>query len=116
MALKSVHPLYAARQPEWVEMRDLYAGETRVKDKGEEYLPATKGMKLDGMRPTQIGYEAYQSYLKRTVFPDYVRDAVEAYIGFMHQKAPTIELPEQWRKCARRQLRTASHWRCCFAE
>jgi hypothetical protein len=98
MALKSVHPLYAARQPEWVEMRDLYAGETRVKDKGEEYLPATKGMKLDGMRPTQIGYEAYQSYLKRTVFPDYVRDAVEAYIGFMHQKAPTIELPEQMEK------------------
>jgi len=94
MALKTVHPLYTARQPEWVEMRDLYAGETRIKSKGEDYLPATKGMKLDGMKTTQLGYETYQSYLKRTVFPDYVRDAVEAYIGFMHQKSPTIELPD----------------------
>lgn len=94
MALKSVHPLYTARQPEWVEMRDLYAGETRIKEKGEEYLPATKGMKLDGMKVGQIGFETYQAYLKRTVFPDYVRDAVEAYIGFMHQKSPTIELPD----------------------
>jgi hypothetical protein len=50
-------------------------------------------MCMDGMMRGQIGREAYTAYLVRTVFPDYVKEAVEAFIGTMHQKPPTIELP-----------------------
>lgn len=110
MALNAIHPKYEIRLRDWRMMRDFYDGERKVKEKGEEYLPATKSMKLDGMgftaarmngaQPRHLGYknigqEAYDAYRLRAVFPDYVKDAVETYIGIMHQKPPTIELPPQ---------------------
>lgn len=97
MALESLHPSYADRAPDWEEMRDLYQGERHVKSKGEKYLPATKSMKLDGMGLTagrpNLGQEVYNAYRIRAILPDYVKDAVEAYIGMLHKKPPTIELP-----------------------
>ena len=97
MALESLHPLYADRAPDWEEMRDLYKGERHIKSKGEKYLPATKSMKLDGMghaggKPN-LGQEVYNSYRIRALLPDYVKDGVEHYIGMLHKKPPTIELP-----------------------
>lgn len=94
MALDSTHPAYIEFKDDWITMRDLYKGERAVKAKGETYLPATKGMKLDGMESTKPGYESYNAYKLRAVFHDYVKEGVEAYIGLMHQKPPTIELPE----------------------
>lgn len=96
MAIDSKHPLYTEFLEDWETMRDLYRGERIVKSKEEKYLPATTGMHLDGMKKkTDAGYIAYQAYLKRAVFHDYVREAVEMYIGLMHQKPPTIELPSK---------------------
>lgn len=93
MALDSTHPQYDAHVAEWVQMRDLYKGETAVKAKATGYLPATPGMILDGMNSGDVGFQSYESYLKRAVFPDYVREGVEALVGLLHQKAPNIELP-----------------------
>lgn len=98
MALESTHPTYGDKITDWVMMRDLYRGERVVKEKGETYLPATKSMKLDGMGSTtagkyKLGQEMYEAYKTRAVFPDYVKDAVEGFIGVMHAKPPTIKLP-----------------------
>ena len=94
MALDAVHPQYEAHRRIWAMMRDFYKGEEHVKSKLEEYLPATSGMHNDGMKKTNDpGMKAYQAYVSRAVFPDYVKDAVETYIGLLHQKPPTIELP-----------------------
>lgn len=93
MALDSVHPKYAEYREDWVTMRDLYKGERTVKAKGETYLLPTKGMRLDGMESGKPGREAYDVYKLRAVFHDYVKEGVEAYIGLMWQKPPTIELP-----------------------
>lgn len=94
MALDTVHPLYSEYKDDWVTMRDLYKGERAIKAKGETYLPSTKGMKLDGMtHSTDPGREAYDAYKLRAVFHDYVKDAVESFIGLMHQKPPNIKLP-----------------------
>lgn len=94
MAIDSVQPLYNARLEDWVTMRDLYKGERHVKSKGLTYLPATQSMVIDGMKnSTSLGMIAYEAYKMRAVFPDYLKDAVEAYIGLLHQKPPTIELP-----------------------
>jgi hypothetical protein len=97
MALESLHPLYVDRSPDWVETRDLYKGERHVKSKGEKYLPATKSMKLDGMGHTagrpNLGQEVYDAYRTRAIMPDYFKEAVEHYIGMLHKKPPTIELP-----------------------
>jgi hypothetical protein len=94
MAIDSKHPLYSEFSSDWAKMRDTYRGERVIKNKGQEYLPATSGMIADGMtNATAPGAKAYEAYKTRASFPDLVSDAIEAMIGVMHRKPPTIELP-----------------------
>lgn len=93
MSLDSTHPLYDEFADDWRTQRDLYRGERVVKSRGETYLPATAGMRLDGMLAKQPGRAAYDAYKLRAVFPDYIKDGVEALIGLLHQKEAAIELP-----------------------
>lgn len=94
MALDAVHPLYTETLDDQTLMEKSYAGERTIKDAGVTYLPPTPGMKLDGMGSGQDGAQAYESYKQRAVYPDFVSTAVEALLGLMHKKPPTIELPD----------------------
>jgi hypothetical protein len=96
MAINSTHPSYDASLADWLLMRHSYAGERTVKSHGVTYLPATPGQILDGQgsnNPNAVGEKAYQAYKTRAVFPDYTREAVEYYVGMMHQKPAQFELP-----------------------
>ncbi len=93
MAVDSKHPQFTTFLPDWVAMRDTFRGERTVKEKGVVYLPATKGMILDGMIKGQPGYEQYQSYRTRAVYHNFVGEGVETLLGMMWMKPPTIELP-----------------------
>ena len=120
MALDSVHPLYALFAPDWEQLRDAAKGERAVKEKGVKYLPPTSGMLLDGMAKNlvsrdpaanngagteglgnapygrrNLGQAAYDAYLLRAVFPEYMSDALEYFMGALHNKSPVIELPEE---------------------
>ena len=101
MALNSTHPTYDASLEDWELLRDAYGGERVVKARGTKYLPATAAHILDGQgsnNPNAKGEKDYQAYKQRAVFPDYVREAVEHYIGMLHQKPAQIELPKVSRK------------------
>lgn len=93
MAISNRHPLYAARFEDWALVRDAYRGEGVVKRKGTLYLPPTSGMRADGMEPNQPGKQAYDAYVARAVFPDFVSEAVEAALGQMHSRPADIQLP-----------------------
>jgi hypothetical protein len=95
MALNSTHPLFEAFIPDWRLLRHSYAGERVIKQHGTTYLPATPGQVLDGLNTNQPGDVSYQAYKTRAVFHDFVKEAVKTYIGMLHQKPPTIELPPQ---------------------
>lgn len=96
MSINSKHPQYSVFLEDWTQCRDTYKGERRVKAKGEAYLPATAGMIMDNHRViNSAGWQAYQSYKTRAVFPTHFRDAVETFIGLLWTKPPTIELPTQ---------------------
>lgn len=100
MALDSVHPRYAIHREDWLQLRDFAKGERAVKAKTETYLPAAKGMYLDGMGMTtnnkfKLGQEVYNAYLLRAVFPEYIGDALEIFMGMLHNKSPVIELPTE---------------------
>lgn len=99
MSINSEHPFYFEFKEDWITMRDLYRGERVVKRKHEHYLPPTSGMRLDGMGSDSSGkpkpgQAAYNAYLRRAFFADYVKEGVEALIGMMHQKPATFELPD----------------------
>lgn len=94
MGLQSKHPSYDESAPDWETMRDFIAGAKKVRARGEKYLPATPGMRLDGMEPNQPGRKDYEAYKKRARVPDYVQKAVEVIVGLLHQKDAIIELPK----------------------
>lgn len=92
--IKSFHPLYVEFSEDWITMRDVYRGERIVKQNGVKYLPPTPGMILDGMnKVTEIGYQNYEAYKVRALFPDYTKEGVEALVGMMHTKEAVFELP-----------------------
>lgn len=93
MAIDSKHPLYSEFLDDWCTMRDTYRGERIIKQKGQTYLPATSGQIADGMATGQKGLTSYNAYKLRASFPEVVSDAIEAMLGVMHMKPPTIELP-----------------------
>lgn len=89
------HPEYTDQSENWTLMRDAYRGERQVKSRRTLYLPATSGQIADGMmNANQPGYLAYESYLKRARFPNFVREAVQTAIGMMHSQPPKIKLPK----------------------
>ncbi len=94
MNLTATHPLYIDYTPSWLQVRDAYAGEDSVKLKGTAYLPATSGMVADGMGTSQPGLAQYNAYKTRAVFPDLVKQAVEAMVGLMHRKPAEIKVPK----------------------
>lgn len=100
--ISNKNPLYSQEYESWVKMWDVYRGSQHIKMQGTKYLPPTSGMILDGMTPPTDanpygapGYAAYTAYKLRAKFPDYVKEAVESYIGLMHQKDAIIELPPE---------------------
>lgn len=93
MSISNQHPLHVEKQQDWEMMRDTYKGQRAVKEKGQKYLPATPGMLLDGMGEKEIGREAYNSYRIRAIFPEYVKQAVENYVGMLWRRPATIKLP-----------------------
>ena len=95
MAIDAKHPAYIARFPDWEQLAHCYAGERAIKERREKYLPPTEGMRIDGMNEGQDGKNAYDAYLARAVFPDYVRQGVEAMVGIMHREPARIEVPPE---------------------
>ena len=118
MAINTTSPLYDLKARVWRKMRDCYAGSETIKQadsalhlsafmstiavstqpnklraQNYAYLPPTAGMVMDGMMPGQAGYLAYEAYKTRAVFHDFVKEAVESYVGLLHQKPAVFELP-----------------------
>lgn len=95
MAINHKHPAYTDLAPDWVKLSDIFKGSSHIKSKGEQYLPPTQSMILDGMRSSKdLGYQNYQAYKSRAMFHDLYRDAVGALVGVAHRKAPTITVPD----------------------
>lgn len=96
MSVDSKHPLYEEYEADWIQQTDVYRGPSRIKAKGQDYLPPTTSMVIDGMsKNTDIGYQNYLAYKSRAVFPDMYRDAVGANTGVINRKSPKVALPDR---------------------
>lgn len=96
MSVRTTHPLYTEHMPDWELLRDAYKGERAVKSKGTVYLKPTSGMVQDGMATTQaLGYKAYEAYISRAVFPEFMTESVNTSMGMLWYRDPVIKLPRQ---------------------
>jgi len=95
MGVDSKHPAYLARVGQWQQMTDCYEGEPAIKCKGQTYLPPTSGQRIDGLGAGEKGADAFSDYLLRAVFPDYVKQGIEAMVGIMHQEEAIIKVPKK---------------------
>jgi len=94
MPLSSKHPLYLERIDDWQQLQETWEGERTVKSKRFKYLKPTASMIEDGIAiATDKGSQNYEAYLDRARCPDIVRETVDALMGVIWRKAPTIELP-----------------------
>lgn len=94
MPVTDLHPMYVDMLPHWTIVRDVYAGESEVKSKGELYLPATQGMRIDGYPLIgSEGYYAYEAYKLRAFWHSLYNEAIQAYVGMLWSKPANIALP-----------------------
>lgn len=93
MPIYTAHPEYLEYVPFWRKCRDFYEGNKAVKSAGTRYLP-----KLEGQSDA-----SYRNYLLRANVYGATSRTVQAMVGSVMRKPPTVTLPprlEYLRMCA----------------
>lgn len=76
--------------PKWQLVADCYAGEHRIKQMGEIYLPNPSPAKeIDEIRSAR-----YRDYTKRAVFYNATRKTAKALVGLAFAKYPLFDAPD----------------------
>jgi len=81
-----INPIYNKFSPIMQRALDFYEGEDAVKSKKETYLPMLPGMLVDA----EEGAFLYKTYLANASLFPAVKKTIEAYIGILFKKHPTI--------------------------
>ena len=82
------HPDYQQTLPLWTKVRDVVAGEERVKAKSTTYLPRLASQKQAG---NEYARESYENYLMRASFYGAPGRTVQGLTGAILRKEPSIE-------------------------
>ena len=93
--VKTLHPDYQKRAPQWELMRDIIEGSDVVKAKGEKYLPAPSSRNLVMSLQEQMRYENFK---ERAVFSDYTAQIKDCLHGIAENKPALINIPDELRK------------------
>lgn len=82
-----LHPEYEDYQKIFKKCRDCYLGEDRIKDEGEEYLPAL---------PDQAA-ESYDTYKTRATFLNAFNRTISGLVGSVMRRPAEVRVPERLR-------------------
>jgi hypothetical protein len=94
LAVESKHPDYDLHQQDWEACRDVYHGQSAVRrrDKGQRYLPPTRGQLIDWDENGGIGRKTYEAYRDRALLGGFFSDAVDAFVGMLTHRPTVFEL------------------------
>ena len=103
MPISSTHPKYKKQEPDWETMRDALAGERAILDNIRKYLPPPPGMNIRGagdindiLGASTKGLQSrYSHYISFAEWPEIVQMTLNALQGLIHEKPPTVELPDE---------------------
>lgn len=75
---------------DWVLVDDVCAGERRIKDKNDTYLP-----RLNPIDKSEKNKKRYEGFLNRAVFYNVTGRTLEGLIGAVFRKSPNIQTPTE---------------------
>ncbi|UNH25073.1 DUF4055 domain-containing protein [Moellerella wisconsensis] len=94
MAVTDKHPQYIAAKNSWQIMQDAIAGEEKIKQSGEAYLPKSAGM-VEAEKLGDSAKKIYEGYINRAQYPLWVQDSLRTMIGLVSKLAPEISIPNK---------------------
>lgn len=97
-----VHPDYEEAKLDWDVMRDALAGDRKIKEAGESYLPMPQGFRMQ----SDGGKAYYDAYKMRAKFPPLVSPILRGMAGILNRVEPHVELPDSMKDIIVRATRT----------
>ena len=91
--VKTQHPEYTKRQPQWEIMRDVIEGDDAIKAAGEKYLPRASSAHTSA---TWNSYELkqYEAFKSRSIFTNYTAQIKDCLHGMIESRPAKIEVPQ----------------------
>lgn len=88
--VRTKHPLWQKRFPQWIKMRDITEGEDAIKLKGEDYLPSpsTAHHKFD-----EYERRTYEAFKTRTPFTNFTAQIKDCLHGMLEYRKARIDAP-----------------------
>lgn len=94
MAVTDKHPQYIAAKNSWQIMQDAIAGEEKIKQSGETYLPKSAGM-VEAEKLGDSAKKIYEGYINRAQYPLWVQDSLRTMVGLVSKLTPEISIPNK---------------------
>lgn len=94
MAVTDKHPQYIAAKNSWQIMQDAIAGEEKIKQSGETYLPKSAGM-VEAEKLGDSAKKIYEAYINRAQYPLWVQDSLRTMIGLVSKLTPEVSIPNK---------------------
>ncbi|MCW2255731.1 hypothetical protein M2263_001822 [Providencia alcalifaciens] len=91
MAVTDKHPQYIAAKNSWQIMQDAIAGEEKIKQSGETYLPKSAGM-VEAEKLGDSAKKIYEGYINRAQYPLWVQDSLRTMIGLVSKLTPEVSI------------------------
>ena len=91
--VKTQHPEYTKRFPQWEIMRDVMEGDDAIKQAGEKYLPRASSARTSS---TWDSYELqqYEAFKKRSIFTNYTAQIKDCLHGMIESRPAKIDVPQ----------------------
>ena len=90
MPIDTHHKEYQRMSEAWMLMRDVVAGEDRIHERGEAYLP-----RLGGQEPDEYG-----AYVRRAGFYGATQRTVDGLSGMVFRRSAIVQMPDAMRAWA----------------
>lgn len=92
--VRTHHPDYDKRFPQWKKMRDIIEGEDKIKEEGFDYLPSPSHAKKRWHSWDDYEMAVYEAYKERAPFTNYTAQIKDCLHGMLEFRPAKIEVPK----------------------
>lgn len=93
--VRTHHPDYDKRYPQWKKMRDIMEGEDKIKEGGMDYLPQPCHAKRKWQSWDDYEMAVYEAYKERAPFANYTAQIHDCLYGMLEFRPVKIDVPQK---------------------